>query len=843
MPEVGQLHICSDIGEFILALTPFPRLRSVIAPVCAEKGLAATRPATKQKALEALLLFSEMDHPDPVVEDMLPFLNQKAPKNIAAVLTALREVCHAFGCKVVNPRPVVKALPKVFGHADKNVRAEAQALAAEVYRWVGEGMKVEFWGDLKPVQQQELEKLFEQAKSEPAPQPTRTLLSQQQNPTQEETGEGGDDEEDEVIFLPDAVDVLPMLPANLFDDLASTKWKERKEALEALQDVLNKPRIAEGQFEDLVRALAKTPKDINVAVVTAGAACIQNLALGLGTSFAKHRSTVLGPLLDRLKEKKATTLEALGGALDAVFTASGLGDCLGEIVEFLQHKVPGVRAETAKFLVRCLKTSKAAPSLAETKTIADAAIKLLGDSQEVQRNAAAEILGTLSKIMGERVMIPYLETIDELRKSKIKDYHDAAEVRAKFKPKAAPKAAPPPAAKKTAPMAKRPPPKKAAPPAASSAPPPPSTTAPASASSGVPQLSATPVAPRLTRPGLAKPGAKPGLAIPGTLKKPALGPPKSATGPTPVLTSPRRPEPDEAVASTMAPVSKLGLRGGLASRPLSRPAAASAADSFPEPTGPVIVTLNSAERAELDELRAETERLRRQNDELRAERTRLLSESAELRLLNKELGESHTCELKARDVQLRRARSDHAAAEQAAESSAREIERLKRELSRAIRSASPTVADYSDPLRRSIGLGNGPPAYTSDYVSDPVGSRYGGDVKENHRLSATSGYAVQKSSSGHSSGIPTATSMSPVYDDSPPTPSRQLQGSSSHQQYFSPPRQTGSSLRAPEIPPMSNGVESWKRAAEVTKNLKARIELMKVSTSSFFFFKLIAQAD
>jgi hypothetical protein len=31
----------------------------------------------------------------------------------------------------------------------------------------------------------------------------------------------------------------------------------------------------------------------------------------------------------------------------------------------------------------------------------------------------------------------------------------------------------------------------------------------------------------------------------------------------------------------------------------------------------------------------------------------------------------------------------------------------------------------------------------------------------------------------------------------------------------------------------ASGAESWKRAAEVTQNLKQRIEMMKVSTSNF----------
>ena len=131
-----------------------------------EKGLAATRPAAKQKALEAILLYIELDKPDPIIEELLPILSHKQPKIIAATLSCLREIYHAYGCKTVEPKPVLKLLPKMYGHADKNVRAEAQNLTVELYRWLKEAMKPLFWNELKPVQQTDLDKLFEKVKDD-----------------------------------------------------------------------------------------------------------------------------------------------------------------------------------------------------------------------------------------------------------------------------------------------------------------------------------------------------------------------------------------------------------------------------------------------------------------------------------------------------------------------------------------------------------------------------------------------------------------------------------------------------------------------------------------------------
>ncbi|KAL8901392.1 MAG: hypothetical protein Q9207_005224 [Kuettlingeria erythrocarpa] len=220
------------------------RSRSVTITPIVEKGLASTRAATKQSALEALLLYIELDKSDPIIDDILPSLNNKQPKLIAATLSALTAIFHAYGVKVVDPKPVLKALPKVFGHADKNVRAEAQNLAVELYRWLREAMKTLFWNDLKPVQQQDLEKLFEAVKQEPAPKQERLLRSQQAveavASNAQEEGEAEADAEEEqpgeidAFDLAEPVDVLSKVPANFQESMASSKWKDRKDALDAL---------------------------------------------------------------------------------------------------------------------------------------------------------------------------------------------------------------------------------------------------------------------------------------------------------------------------------------------------------------------------------------------------------------------------------------------------------------------------------------------------------------------------------------------------------------------------------------------------------------------------------
>ncbi|GMG22849.1 unnamed protein product [Aspergillus oryzae] len=791
---------------------------------------ACTRPAAKTNAQEALLLLVELDKADPVIEEMLPGLSHKVPKVIAATLTGLRTIYHNFGCKIVDPKPVLKALPKVFGHADKNVRAEAQSLTVEMYRWLKEAIKPLFWAELKPVQQTDLEKLFENVKQEPPPKQERLTRAQQdamatasaaaEDGEAEDGGEDYGDEDGEEVDafdLAEPVDVMPKVPKDLHEQLSSSKWKDRKEALDALHSALNVPRIKDGPFDDIVRALAARMKDANIAVVTVAANCVDLLAKGLRSGFGKYRSTIMAPILERLKEKKQSVAEALGQALDSVFASTTLTECLEEILEFLKHKNPQVKQETLKFLIRCLRTTRDVPSKAEVKSIAEAATKLLTESSEVNRSGGAEILGTLMKIMGERAMNPYLEGLDDIRKTKIKEFFETAEVKAKDRPKpivGAPKAVP--AAGKKVVGGKKPAlgMKKPAPAAAA---PPPEEPAPAPS----PPKKAVP-----SRLGGPKTG---GLPAPGSGLKKKLGGPGGIASPQRRVVSPPS---EEQPAAPAAP--KFGLGRGLAGRPIAKPAAPR--EPSPPPAAPPLTGMSAIERAELEELRLEQEKFTRLVEDLKSERTKLKSQVTELQDQNAQLIEDHTRDvlsIKAKETQLVRARSDAETAEQTVQKQQREIDRLKRELARALRASaisppntlpegiSMAYGDAGSVYQDTAGNGHGPLA--RGYHS---GSRF---ESSRPRSYASASPSEEKENSGlESPGLGSRDGglgrrkLSPTFGTGysgmgSPTRSSML-GSSNASGDDQPTRST-------------EPAENWKRAAEVTSQLKARIEQMKVRIS------------
>ncbi|KAJ2758989.1 hypothetical protein IWQ57_006673, partial [Coemansia nantahalensis] len=121
----------------------------------------------------------EVDTPGPVVAGLLEGFDAKQPKAVAATVTAIRDIVHAFGIGSLGLKPLLKALAKPFAHRDNSVRAEAQQLAVELYRWVGQAI-VPSLQDLPPVLLKELEAQFAATAGDPRPKQTRLLRSQQQ---------------------------------------------------------------------------------------------------------------------------------------------------------------------------------------------------------------------------------------------------------------------------------------------------------------------------------------------------------------------------------------------------------------------------------------------------------------------------------------------------------------------------------------------------------------------------------------------------------------------------------------------------------------------------------------
>ncbi|XP_039442788.1 protein mini spindles-like isoform X2 [Culex pipiens pallens] len=409
------------------------------------KCIGAPKAKTKDLAVQITLMYVEIERHEVVLEELLKGTDQKNPKIVAACVAAVTQALREFGSKVMSIKPIVKKLPALLSDRDKAVRDEAKTLTIEIYRWIGAAFKSQI-ASLPAVLLTELEAEFEKVSGEKAV-PTRYLRSQQEKQmlaavaiSSGEVDDGADadevDEAEEIdpMDLIDPVDILSKLPKDFYEKLEAKKWQERKESLEALEALLQNPKLQPGDYGDVVRALKKViTKDSNVVLVALGGKCLAMLAKGLGKKFNTYAGACVPAVLEKFKEKKTNVVTALRDAIDAMYPATTLESIQEDILEALANKNPNVKMETASFLARAF--SKTVPTILNKKLLkafVTALIKTLNESDPAVRDASAEALGTLMKLVGEKAIGPYIAEVDALKQAKIKECCDKAVITVKI---------------------------------------------------------------------------------------------------------------------------------------------------------------------------------------------------------------------------------------------------------------------------------------------------------------------------------------------------------------------------------------------------------------------------
>jgi cytoskeleton-associated protein 5 len=101
--------------------------------------------------------------------------------------------------------------------------------------------------------------------------------------------------------LIDPVDILSKLPKDFYDKLEEKKWTDRKESLEALEPLVSNPKLENGDYADLVRALKKViTKDTNVVLVAMAGKCLALLAKGMGKKFQPYAVVCISGIIEKV---------------------------------------------------------------------------------------------------------------------------------------------------------------------------------------------------------------------------------------------------------------------------------------------------------------------------------------------------------------------------------------------------------------------------------------------------------------------------------------------------------------------------------------------------------------
>ncbi|VDM39976.1 unnamed protein product [Toxocara canis] len=233
------------------------------------------------------------------------------------------------------------------------------------------------------------------------------------------------------------INILAKLPSDFFELLESSKWKDRKDALQKLLDELDAggPRLSLDQkanYGELMSELKKIIwKDANVVVVTLGVRALSGIAKGLSTKFSKYIPMFMVILFEKFKEKKTTVREALTDCVDAIASTTHMDGFIESVVEVLEKKStnPDVKANIDRWIYRTLLryTPSDVPN-GFIATVAPFVAQHLSDGDPDVRDAGCMACAGIMRLLGEKATTVLIKgwAEDKGRQKKITEFREKA---------------------------------------------------------------------------------------------------------------------------------------------------------------------------------------------------------------------------------------------------------------------------------------------------------------------------------------------------------------------------------------------------------------------------------
>ncbi|EKF37869.1 hypothetical protein MOQ_001929 [Trypanosoma cruzi marinkellei] len=415
------VDVCDDEELNILVGEP---LRVVI-----EKGITG-RPRAVHASFKFVSDLVGAAKQAEVFDVLLPAFAHKTPKNRMAATQLCAQIVGEYGVAGLPTKSILRAMQPLFNDANAQVRKEAASLCCQCYRFIGAGIKG-FLTDLRDVQLQELETLFEDVVLGEAPRRSiRGLLPAASiKPTALTTSlvsHNGNvnDISDDAYESHDEVPVLSRLPRNFYRVALdkTAKWQDR---VAMVQDNLL-PLIAAAKirvkddYHELAGMVRELLLDPQAPLMLLGFKCIQELARALRAAFAPHARSYLNPLFDKMKDKKTSVVEHITTTLEILmrYKCITLEQCQDEIELTLQSRVPNQRLALIQWLLRL--TEKLDRSCFSRLSRAQVILgRLMNDEKVEIREASCMLISKLITFLGETNFQLLLASLDERQRTKV----------------------------------------------------------------------------------------------------------------------------------------------------------------------------------------------------------------------------------------------------------------------------------------------------------------------------------------------------------------------------------------------------------------------------------------
>ncbi|CAD5218907.1 unnamed protein product [Bursaphelenchus okinawaensis] len=387
---------------------------------------------------EALVEFCNIDKIPAAMEEALkkphPAVKQQLNVLTYKILTHYSQQNRPVSfIKAVLPRVV-----KSTAEADKNVRDSGFMVLGGIVRLLGEKAAQTIadgaqWNEekVKEYSVKAKEDAEKWAEAHATSGESEARVSVDNGEEKENTTDGKTDvpvEDIDPWDLMEPRNIIKDLPKEFDELLASKKWQERKEALEALLTALDKnPKLTLDLelFRGLVGELKKIiEKDSNVNVVSLAVKSVQGIVKGLRQVIEPVLPSVFLALITKSKEKKEVFSDAFNKCLDEISNYIHLSHFTDHLLTAFSNQNPHTRRQFLLFTGRVFNklNQKTAPR-EQIKALAPRLAELTSDATPDVRDGAYVAIGAISRCVGEVGTEALFKELmaDNLKKPKIEE--------------------------------------------------------------------------------------------------------------------------------------------------------------------------------------------------------------------------------------------------------------------------------------------------------------------------------------------------------------------------------------------------------------------------------------
>uniref|UniRef100_H2Z395 TOG domain-containing protein n=1 Tax=Ciona savignyi TaxID=51511 RepID=H2Z395_CIOSA len=215
-----------------------------------------------------------------------------------------------FGMAGLNAKLVIEKAKVAFTATNPAVRAAALSLVGSLALFIGEKLRMLFENE-KPALLQQIDAEIEKVKGQSPPAPTRGIKKKNGSLDVEEQSD--EDAEEPGLSMDDLVtrvDISEKITDALITQMADKNWKERKEALNSVIEILNEAKVITANIGDLTTSLKARLSDSNKILLTTTLNILTQLASAMGPHCAKHLQILSASMINVLADSKVFVRQA-----------------------------------------------------------------------------------------------------------------------------------------------------------------------------------------------------------------------------------------------------------------------------------------------------------------------------------------------------------------------------------------------------------------------------------------------------------------------------------------------------------------------------------------------------